>query len=94
MKNGLLLRMAKKKVNSKKELSNLLYILLVILILLLSLFNIKTTRKPKNVVLGAKTEDNTIFWQNFLKKYPTYKVGWDELGRNDKVLEIDPNYYK
>ena len=48
---------------------------------------------PKKV-LGVETQIDLEekFWQEFLDKNPNYIPGWIEIGRNDKVKEIDPNY--
>lgn len=73
-----------------KELNNLLYITFAVLILLLSLFNLQNLNKQKVNVLGIKT--NNSFWEDFMLKHPTYIDGWIELGRMDKVRQIDPNY--
>lgn len=78
-----------KKING--DLQTLLYINLAVLTLLLSLFNLASSSKKSRVeVLGAET-DNT-FWQDFVVKHPTYRDAWVELGRMDKVKEIDPNF--
>lgn len=75
-----------------RELNNLFYITFTVLILLLSIFNLQNINKPKNIaVLGANT--NNLFWENFVQKHPTYINGWLELGKMDKVNEIDPNYF-
>jgi hypothetical protein len=69
------------------------YSVLVITLLLLSALNIQVYLQPK-VVLGVETETNTddVFWANFLEEHPNYIPGWIELGRFDKVKQIDPNY--
>ena len=85
--------MAKKKINSKKELTSLLYITFVFLILLLSIFNLQNINK-KSVVKVLGVEDDKSFWQDMVTKNPTYRDGWIELGRLDKIREIDPNYFK
>ena len=80
-----------KKKNFTKDLNLLLYITFSILILLLSISNLQNLEKKKSVeVLGIET--NTLFWEDFIAKYPTYIDGWIELERMDKVKEIDPNY--
>lgn len=64
-----------------------------LLILLLSIINIENYQRPKKV-LGIETQivSNDTFWQDFLKENPNYIPGWIEIGRLDKVKEIDPNY--
>ena len=47
--------------------------------------------RQKNVqVLGIKTDNG--YWEEIVKKHPTYRDAWVELGRTDKVKEIDPNW--
>ena len=79
-----------KKKDLQSELFNLLNINIAIFILLLSFFNINQKREASVQVLGTKTENT--FWIDFVAKHPTYRDGWIELGRLDKVKEIDPNY--
>ena len=72
----------------------LLYILIVFA-LLVSAVNINSYLGP-NKVLGAEIEEsvnNEAFWNEFLANNPDYIPGWIEIGRMDKVLEIDPNYF-
>lgn len=83
-----------------KDLQYLLYLTLAILIILLSIFNLQNTSVNKTKVLGSKVEIETNekekennFWNEFQIKNPTYIDGWIELGRLDKVKEIDPNYF-
>lgn len=83
--------------NYKKEIRFFLSIIVVMLILLLSTFNLQNKIKPaqdeaKNKVLGITTDSS--FWTSFVEKHPTYRDGWLELGRIDKVKEIDPNFFK
>lgn len=74
----------------KKEFNLLLYITLAILVLILSIFNLKNIYRKPIQVLGAT--DDSGYWQELTQKNPTYIDGWIELGRWDKVKEIDPNY--
>ncbi len=75
----------------KKDLELLLYITFSILILLLTAFNLQKIKSKKTtIVLGAETDSS--FWEDFVIKHPTYIDGWVELGKMDKVNEIDPNY--
>lgn len=83
--------MAKKK-KYDKELRTLFYINLAVLILIISAFNLFNQKKKDVQVLGIETNDT--FWQDFVIKHPTYRDGWIELGRMDKVKEIDPNFIK
>ena len=83
--------MSKKKI--KLELLGFLYILSAILILTLSALNLNVT-KTEVKVLGSQVEDNSEYWQDLVEKHPTYIDGWLELGRLDKVKEIDPNYFR
>ena len=81
--------MAKKR-NFNKDLQFLLYINIAVIILLLSIFNLSQKPKRETQVLGAET--NNSYWEETVKKHPTYRDAWVELGRMDKVEEIDPNY--
>lgn len=83
--------MAKKK-KFDKELQTLFYINLAVLILIISAFNLLNQKKKEVQVLGAETDSS--FWQEFVIKHPTYRDGWLELGKMDKVKEIDPNFVK
>lgn len=74
----------------KKELNNLLYITLAILILLLSTLNLSTKPKQEIKVLGVTTDNS--YWEKMVIKHPTYRDAWIELGRMDKVKQIDPNF--
>lgn len=81
--------MARKR-NFKQDLHLLLYINLAAIVLLLSIFNLSQKPKRHIQVLGA--EVGTSYWEELVKKHPTYRDAWVELGRMDKVEEIDPNY--
>jgi hypothetical protein len=65
----------------------------VLFVLLLTLVNIQNYSTPKKI-LGAETQIDPTqkLWSDFLSKNPNYVPGWVELGRMDKVREIDPNY--
>jgi len=89
-----------KKKNYNKDFYYFLYITFAVLIILLSIFNLQNVSQKKNKVLGATTviskielENEKFFWEEFQKINPTYIDGWIELGRLDKVKEIDPNYF-
>jgi hypothetical protein len=83
--------MSAKKVNQAAR--QLLMFTAIIFVLLLASTNIRSFLTTKKV-LGIETQINLneIFWQDFLDKNPNYIPGWIEIGRNDKVKEIDPNY--
>jgi hypothetical protein len=83
--------MSAKKVN--KVTIELLIFVATLLVLLLTVTNIESYQAPKKV-LGVETKaiSDDKFWQDFLNKNPSYIPGWMELGRIDKVKEIDPNY--
>jgi hypothetical protein len=83
--------MSAKKVNQAAR--QLLMFTAIIFVLLLASTNIGSFLTTKKV-LGIETQINLneIFWQDFLDKNPNYIPGWIEIGRNDKVKEIDPNY--
>jgi len=86
--------MSIQKVNkSAREVFIYVFFLFV---LLLTAVNINTFLTPTKVgVLGVHIENtsNYDFWKGFLLKHPDYVPGWIELGRLDKVEEIDPNYF-
>jgi hypothetical protein len=73
----------------------LLVYLTILFLLLLTSFNIDNYLKPKDQitreekVLGASENG---FWEDFMKENPGYIPGWVELGRVDKIMEIDPNF--
>lgn len=63
------------------------------LILILSILNIYNYLSPTKEVLGIQTTNmKGVFWYDFLQKHPHYIPGWVEIGRTDKVRDIDPNY--
>ncbi len=67
----------------------------IVILLLLSLLNIRNYFLPK-AVLGIKTQAKSLneeFWNEYLKNNPNYVPGWLEIGRVDKALQIDPNYF-
>ena len=73
--------------------------LLVVFILILTSINIKNYLAQIDVsknqkVLGAQSvnDSSAEFWTEFTSKNPNYIPGWLELGRMDKVKEIDPNF--
>lgn len=74
----------------------LIIYVLCLLSLLLSSVNISRFLTPKKV-LGVATEKKITekeFWEDFVNKNPNYIPGWIELGREDRVREIDPNYIR
>lgn len=87
-----------EKVNNNVEQTVVYTAILVIL--LLSAFNIQYYLGKRNVlgssvvIASGITEDTSdrVFWEDFVHKNPNYIPGWIELGRMDKVREIDPNY--
>lgn len=83
--------MSANKVN--KAAFELLIFVAALFVLVLSSINIENYLAPKKV-LGAEAQVDTTetFWQDFLTKNPDYIPGWLEIGRMDKVKEIDPNY--
>ena len=83
----------RKKINKfdTNVFSNFLYISFTVLVLLLSLLNLQGLKNEQDVqVLGAT--DDKVFWEELAAKHPTYKDAWIELGRIDKVRQIDPNF--
>jgi hypothetical protein len=84
--------MSAQRIN--KAARQLLIFVAALFILLLTAINIDGYQTPKEV-LGVETQIDTdaIFWEEFLSKNPDYIPGWIEIGRMDKVKEIDPNYF-
>ena len=83
--------MSAKRVNNVAV--ELFVFVAALFLLLLSAVNIDRYQAPKKV-LGVETQVNSEdkFWEEFLNKNPDYIPGWIEIGRVDKVKEIDPNY--
>ncbi len=79
-----------KRIDLNNDIKSYLFINFAIFILLLSFFNISTIKNREVKVLGTK--DDNSFWINFAEKNPTYRDAWIELGRLDKIKEIDPNF--
>lgn len=81
-----------------RSASTHLFIYVSILFLLLLASNNVNKYLSSGDVLGTESEnliqedDHTFFWNNFLSSNPNYAPGWAELGREDKVKEIDPNW--
>jgi len=92
--------MSKKRKKINEALDQFLIYIVVVFLLLLTSANLQNYLSSKEV-LGVSvdeiTQDNQsvqdrMFWHEFLLKNPNYIPGWIELGRMDKVREIDPNY--
>lgn len=83
--------MSAKRVNNIAR--ELLVFVAALFVLLLSAANIESYQSPKKI-LGTESQVNSDdkFWEEFLNKNPDYIPGWIEIGRTDKVKEIDPNY--
>ena len=83
--------MSAKKVN--KAVIELFVFVAALFILLLTAVNIDGY-KAHQKVLAVETQINSDdkFWEDFLTKNPDYVPGWVEVGRIDKVKQIDPNY--
>ncbi len=83
--------MSANKVN--KAATQILAYVATLFVLLLTAINILNYQTPKKV-LGVETEEENdiVFWQEYLKENPNYLPGWAEIGREDKIKEIDPNY--
>lgn len=83
--------MSAKGVN--KVAREILIIVSALFVLVLTSINIENYLSPVKV-LGAEIQADSkeVFWTEFLNKNPEYIPGWIEIGRTDKVIEIDPNY--
>lgn len=86
--------MSAKRVNKiAKEIFIYVFLLFILLLTSINISNHLTPKETK--VLGSETENKEeVFWQGFLNKNPDYIPGWIEIGRTDRVQEIDPNYIK
>ncbi|QQG41912.1 MAG: hypothetical protein HYV90_01205 [Candidatus Woesebacteria bacterium] len=83
--------MSDKKV--KQNFVRFIIYSLLLLVLFLSAFDISVFLRLKTKVLGVSTPgDEQSFWTDFTSNHPNYIPGWIELGRMDKVKEIDPNF--
>lgn len=88
-----------KKINNNIEL--VIVYTAVLIILLLTAFNLQNYLGDKKVLgvsvsidtKNTKSISDRAFWENMVDKNPNYIPGWIELGRMDKVREIDPNYF-
>lgn len=75
---------ARKKLKILSELKSLIALLTVILVLTLAFANLRAYFTPKMILgLGTevKREEEKVFWEDFLKKNPTYIDGWIELAQ-------------
>lgn len=80
--------------SARRSAIYLFFYISIITLLLLSALNIENYLAPKEV-LGIEIETgdrDREFWEIFLKQNPDYIPGWVELGRWDKVKQIDPNF--
>lgn len=89
---------ADSKKNTRGIISQLLTYVVILVVLILASYNIGVFL-DKREVLGIEdnstvpVKDNRAFWEKFMQEHPEYIPGWIELGRIDKVIEIDPNYF-
>ncbi len=92
--------MSKKSKQIKTAKQQLIAYCAVIVVLVITLLNLQNYLLDRDV-LGVSTQeislikpssDDVLFWIDFLSRNPNYIPGWIELGRMDKVMEIDPNY--
>ena len=81
-------------------MKSLLIMFSVLILLLLAAFNFRFYANQQKV-LGVKTEgeealllEEQTFWEEFLSNNPDYLPGWLEIGRLDKVYEINPNFWE
>jgi len=76
------------------EVTQFFIFVAVITLLLLSALNIENYLAPKEVLgIEAQEPNNDEFWTKFLEENPDYIPGWVELGRWDKVKQVDPNWF-
>ena len=83
--------MSAKKVNTL--IPELFASLSIVFLLALSSVNLEKYFTPTEV-LGVDIDEqgNEIFWNEFLSKNPDYIPGWIEIGKWERVIEIDPNF--
>jgi len=83
--------MSAKKVNTL--IPELFASLSIVFLLALSSVNLEKYFTPTEVLgVDIDEQDNEIFWNEFLSKNPDYIPGWIELGKWERVIEIDPNF--
>ena len=74
--------------------SQIIKFLFTLFILSLTVININKYLTPTQV-LGIQienVEDDSHFWEVFLKKNPNYLPGLVEIGEFEKVKKINPNF--
>lgn len=93
--------MKKKSKKLKSNIEQIIIYTAVLIALLLTAFNLQNylgNKKVLGVSVSTVSENlesvsDRLFWEDIVEKNPTYIPGWIELGRMDKVREIDPNYF-
>ncbi len=89
-------KLSKKLNRISRELFIFVAIFFILVLTFVNLEGYMGTKKVLGVsVIEVETsqQNNEKFWNDFLQKNPKYIPGWVELGRMDKVEEIDPNYF-
>ena len=88
--------MSQKK--KKDKYREWLYFILGLVVILLSFFNMylihSNNDKVDNQIKVLGAESDLIYWEQMTKDHPTYIDAWLEMGNKEKILEIDPNYFK
>lgn len=74
-------------------LVTLFYSIAIVTLLLLSALNLEMMQENEKV-LGESTDlvNYDEYWRDFLAKNPNYIPGWIEVGQEEKIKLIDPNY--
>ena len=93
--------MKKKNLKIKSSIEQIAIYTAILAVLLLTMFNLQSFLGVKKILgvsitttsINSINSPNREFWEDFVVKNPTYIPGWIELGRMDKVREIDPNYF-
>lgn len=91
--------MSKKKQKNKKIIRELLLYISVLILLFITFNNLINYNKPKKVLGESTVSLDSVsltkkeeYFKDLLQQNPGYLPAWKELGREDKVKEIDPNY--
>lgn len=93
--------MKKKSKKTNNSIEQIIIYTAVLIVLLLTAFNIQNYLDNKKVLgisasiipENLESVSDRLFWEDMVEKNPNYIPGWIELGRMDKVREIDPNYF-
>lgn len=74
------------------ELSVFFLFLIIVVLTSVNIHVYLTHKNPKTLGVNTQVQSSNV-WVEFMKENPNYIPGWIELGRIDKALKIDPNYF-